>query len=70
MYAFARILEDEEVIVVVNTAKEQADAISTVNLQFEPQKVVYGSGRLNWHNTTEAKKLEIIVPAQSSMIVV
>ena len=70
LYAFARILDDQEVIVAVNTADEQSDAISTVaGLQFEPQEVVYGSGRVNWHNTAEAKKLELIIPAQSSMIV-
>jgi glycosidase len=71
LYAFARILEDREIIVAVNTGKEQAKVVSTIaGLQFEPQEVVYGAGRLEWHNTTEAKKLELVVPAKSSMIVV
>ena len=71
LYAFARILEDREIIVAVNTGKEQAEVVSTIaRLQFEPQEVVYGAGRLEWHNTTEAKKLELVVPAKSSMIVV
>ena len=71
LFAFARILSDSEVIVAVNTADEKAEAVSTIaGLEFEPQTTVYGSGRLNWHKTTEGKKLELVVPAQSGMIVV
>ena len=70
VYIFARILEDEEIIVAVNTDRDTcvADFIIT-ELQSQPNKVVYGSGRLAWHNSAQANKLEVTLPAGSSMIV-
>ena len=70
IYVFARILDGEEVIVAVNVGAEQADTTFNVSeLKTQPEKVVYGSGRSNWHNTTEGKKLELIVPARNSIII-
>ena len=70
LYIFGRILDDQELIVAVNVGTEQADTVFGVTeLQSQPEKVVYGSGRLYWHNTTEGKKLELIIPGRSSMIV-
>ncbi|MGB5714786.1 MAG: alpha-amylase family glycosyl hydrolase, partial [Waterburya sp.] len=70
LYAFARILDNQEVIVAVNTGNEQADAIFGVTeLKSQPQNLVYGSGRIAWHNNLEAQKLELVVPARSSAIV-
>jgi cyclomaltodextrinase / maltogenic alpha-amylase / neopullulanase len=71
LYVFARILDREEVIVAVNVGTEQADTVFNVTeLQSQPEKVVYGSGRIDWHVTTEGKKIELVIPAQSSIIVV
>jgi len=70
VYIFARILDDEEVIVAVNIGKEQSEVDFVVTeLQSQPHDVVYGSGRLAWHNTSNANKLEITIPAQNSLIV-
>ena len=70
VYVFARILDGEEVIVAVNTGKEKSvvDFVVT-ELQSQPDNVLYGSGRLDWHNTADARKLEITLPAKSSLIV-
>jgi len=70
LYVFARILDEEEVIVAVNTSKEQVEPVFGVTeLKTEPQKVIYGAGRLNWQTTAEGSKLELIVPGRSSIIV-
>jgi len=70
LYVFARILDQEEVIVAVNTSKEQVEPVFGVTeLKTEPQKVIYGAGRLNWQTTAEGSKLELIVPGRSSIIV-
>ena len=70
LYIFARILGDQEVITAINRGNEQADATFNVTeLKSQPQDLVYGSGRLDWHNTTEGTKLELVVPAKSSLIV-
>ena len=70
LYVFTRVLDGEELIVAVNVGAEQADTtFSITELKTQPEKVVYGSGRLNWHDTTEGKKLELIIPARSSIII-
>ncbi len=70
VYVFGRILDEEEVIVAVNTGKEQAVSNFVVTeLQSKPDNVIYGSGRLAWHNITDVKKLEIVIPPRSSLII-
>ncbi|MCC0176827.1 alpha-amylase [Waterburya agarophytonicola K14] len=69
VYIFARVLDEEEIIVAVNIGQEQSLAEFVVTeLQSQPSNVVYGSGRLEWHNTTNANKLEITLPAKSSLV--
>ncbi len=70
VYIFARILDDREVIIAVNIGKEQSKVEFVVTeLRAQPTDVVYGAGRLTWHNTSDANKLEITIPARSSLIV-
>ncbi|MGD1920136.1 MAG: glycoside hydrolase family 13 protein [Pleurocapsa sp.] len=70
VYVLGRILDEEEVIVAVNTGKEQAVSNFVVTeLQSKPDNVIYGSGRLAWHNITDVKKLEIVIPPRSSLII-
>ncbi len=70
LYVFARILDDQEVIVAVNTANEPADAVFGVTeLKSQPQDLVYGSGRLDWHDIAEGTKLELVIPGRSSAII-
>jgi cyclomaltodextrinase / maltogenic alpha-amylase / neopullulanase len=71
LYVFARILDRQEVLIAVNAGKDRADSVFGVTeLQSQPEKVVYGSGRIDWHVTTEGKKIELVIPAKSSIIVV
>ncbi|MEN9565094.1 MAG: hypothetical protein RLZZ69_290, partial [Cyanobacteriota bacterium] len=71
LYVFARILDRQEVLIAVNAGKERADSIFNVSeLKSQPEKVVYGSGRIDWHVTTEGKRLELVIPAKSGIIVV
>jgi cyclomaltodextrinase len=71
LYVFARILDRQEVLIAVNAGKDRADSVFNVTeLQSQPEKVVYGSGRIDWHVTAEGKKVELAIPAQSSIIVV
>ena len=70
VYIFARILDSEEVIVAVNTGKEKSEVDFVITeLQFQPDDVVYGSGRLTWQNDSDAKRLNITIPAQGSLII-
>ena len=69
-YVFTRILDDEEVIVAVNTGDKHSTAnFAVTELQSQPSEVVYGSGRLAWHNTADASTLEITLPANTGAIV-
>lgn len=70
LYVFARILEQQEVLVAVNAGQEEAKAAFAVTeLAEQPQNLVYGSGRVDWHSTSEATKLELVLPAYGSIIV-
>ncbi len=61
---------EEEVIVAINAGDEPATAIFlATELKFKPQDLVYGSGRLAWHDTPQGQKLEINLPAKNSIIV-
>ncbi|MDJ0571941.1 MAG: glycoside hydrolase family 13 protein [Pleurocapsa sp. MO_192.B19] len=71
LYVFARLLDDEEIIIAVNISTEKATAsFSVTELASQPKELVYGSGRLTWHDSPESQKLEITLPARSSVIVV
>ena len=70
IYIFTRILDGEEIIVAVNTGKDRSVSNFVVTeLESQPDNVVYGAGRLAWHNTANTKNLEITLPAKSSLIV-
>lgn len=70
IYVLARILDDQEIIVAVNIGNELATAtFPLTELKSQPQELVYGSGKLVWHNTLEDQQLEITLPSKSSFIV-
>ncbi|BAZ45835.1 alpha amylase catalytic region [Chondrocystis sp. NIES-4102] len=70
LYVFARILEQEELIIAVNNNSDPITASFVVtDLKSQPQNLVYGSGRLTWHDTFKDQKLEMTLPAHGSMIV-
>ena len=69
VYVFARILDNEEIIVAINKGQEQSVAnFAITELQSQPDNLVYGTGRFIWHNLPDEKKLEITLPANSSLI--
>jgi cyclomaltodextrinase / maltogenic alpha-amylase / neopullulanase len=71
LYIFARILPQAVVIIAVNVGMDQAQTdFKVAELPFQPEKIVYGSGSISWHGSTEGEKLEVVLPAQSSVIVV
>jgi cyclomaltodextrinase / maltogenic alpha-amylase / neopullulanase len=71
IYVFARILEDSEIIVAVNSDTKPATVVFPVTkLKFQPDKLVYGEGRLVWHTLAEKNDLEITLAPRSSLIVV
>jgi len=71
LYVLARILDQQEAIAAVNVGTEQVSAIFAVTeLQSQSEKIVYGSGKINWHCTAEGKSIELVIPARSSMLVV
>ena len=71
VYVFARILSGEETIVAVNAGKEQSTVTFAVTeLQSQPDNVVWGSGRLAWHNNPSDRKLEITIPARNGLLIV
>ena len=70
MYVFARILEDKEIIVAINTATDtQTVTFPAAKLQSQPNKTIYGEGRVVWHSLAEGDRLEITVAGRNSLIV-
>ncbi|GAB4531534.1 MAG: glycoside hydrolase family 13 protein [Pleurocapsa sp.] len=70
IYVFARILNDSAIIVAVNTdTNSQTVSFPVTKLESQPDKLLYGEGRVNWHHLAEANQLEITIPPRSSLIV-
>ena len=71
VYIFARILEEEEIIVAVNIGIEAATVNVIFNkLKSQPNKVVYGSCKISWQGGDEASKLELYLPGRKGCILV
>ena len=70
LYVFARILNDEEVIVAVNVGDEKTTAAFSGNeLKSQPCNLEYGSGRLVWQGSEDNPTIELTIPQRSSVIV-
>ncbi len=70
IYVFARILDEEEIIVAVNTDTEPAkDSFSVTKLTYQHHQVVYGNGRVAWDVSEKNIYLEVSLPARSGLIV-
>ena len=70
VYVFARILDQEEIIVAVNTGTESATVnFPVTKLASQPNRVVLGSGRLAWQTEAEKNHLEITLPPRNYLIV-
>ncbi len=69
-YIFARILDDSEVIVAVNSDTKSATVIfPATKLKSQPDKLLYGEGRVVWHSLAERNDLEITLAPRSGFIV-
>jgi cyclomaltodextrinase / maltogenic alpha-amylase / neopullulanase len=71
VYVFARILDNEEIIVAVNTDTSDVTVTFPVTkLQFQPNKLLYGKGQVVWQSIAETQQLEITLEARNSLIAV
>ena len=69
VYAFARILGAEELIVAVNIGTEPAHAsFEVTHLQTQPDKMLFGTGEASWTSEGESRHLELRLPPRSGCI--
>ncbi|MBE9123964.1 glycoside hydrolase family 13 protein [Tychonema sp. LEGE 07199] len=70
VYVFARILEDEEIIVAVNVATQEVKVnFETPSLKFPHDKLLFGKGEFVWEGEGETRKLALNMPARSGLII-
>jgi cyclomaltodextrinase / maltogenic alpha-amylase / neopullulanase len=71
VYVFARILDNEEIIVAINTDTSKVTVTFPVTkLQFQPDRLLYGKGQVVWQSIAETPQLEITLEARNSLIIV
>ncbi|MFS8119634.1 MAG: alpha-amylase family glycosyl hydrolase [Microcoleus sp.] len=69
VYVFARILEDEEIIVAVNVATQEVKvSFETPSLKSPHEKLLFGKGEFVWKGEGETRQLELSLPARSGLI--
>ena len=69
VYAFARILGAEELIVAVNIGTEPAQAsFEVTTLQTQPNKMLFGTGEVSWTSEGESRHLDLRLPPRSGCI--
>ncbi|MEG4073891.1 alpha-amylase family glycosyl hydrolase [Microcoleus sp. Pol14C2] len=69
VYVFARILGDEEIVVAVNVATEEANiSFEAANLKSPHEKLLFGKGEFVWKGEGETRQLELMLPARSGLI--
>jgi glycosidase len=69
VYVFARILDDEEIVVAINTGKTPASvAVSANDLKSQPNQVLYGDGIAQWHSAGESIQIKFSLPKRSGCI--
>lgn len=70
VYVFARILGDEEIVVAVNIATEEANiSFEAANLKSAHDKLLFGKGEFVWKGDGETRHLELMLPARSGLII-
>ncbi|WP_373534478.1 glycoside hydrolase family 13 protein [Microcoleus sp.] len=70
VYVFARILEDEEIIVAVNVATQEVKvSFETPSLKLPHDKLLFGKGEFVWEGEGETRKLALNMPARSGLII-
>ncbi|AFZ35288.1 pullulanase [Stanieria cyanosphaera PCC 7437] len=70
VYVFARSLEQETIIVAINTDSDaQRVNFSTSGLQSTPSHLLYGDAQISWQSVEEQNYLELTIPPQSGLII-
>jgi glycosidase len=68
LYVFARTLGTEELIIAVNVGTAQAKAnLESVNLQSQPDKLLFGTAEVEWSNKGD-KQLSLTLAPRSACI--
>ena len=69
VYVFARILEAEELIVVVNAGTAPANiSLEATNLKSQPSQLLYGTGKAEWAVEGESSRLTLSLPSRTGCI--
>ena len=69
VYVFARTLGDEEIVVAINVATEEANvSFEAANLKSPHKKLLFGKGEFVWKGEGKTRHLELILPARSGLI--
>ncbi len=69
VYGFARCLEQEELIIFVNSGTEAAHINCTVTeLKTCPNRLIYGEGKFSWKQEEKSIELEIYIPPRQGLI--
>jgi glycosidase len=68
LYVFARTLGTEELIIAVNVGTAEAKAnLESVNLQSQPDKLLFGTAEVEW-NVEKEKQLSLTLAPRSACI--
>ncbi|MGL4499035.1 MAG: alpha-amylase family glycosyl hydrolase, partial [Planktothrix sp.] len=69
VYGFARYLENEELIVIVNSGTESAEINVTVtDLKTRPNQLIYGAGKFSWKQENHTTELVVYLPPRQGII--
>lgn len=70
VYVFARILDNEELIVAVNVGTSEANtSFEVIALQSQPSQLVYGEVEFSWSESAEkSKQLTLSLPPRTACI--
>lgn len=69
VYAFARILGEEELIVAVNVGTATTKvSFNTANIKSHPDQILYGSGDVSWNIEGKTNQLELSIPPRTGLI--
>jgi cyclomaltodextrinase / maltogenic alpha-amylase / neopullulanase len=70
LYVFARTLRDEKLMIAVNVGTGEAKAhIENINLQSQPNKLLFGNAEIEWHGEGEQKQLSLTLPPRQGCII-
>ncbi len=68
-YIFARTLGTEELMIAVNVGTAEAKAhLETVNLQSQPNKLLFGNAEIEWNGEGESQQLSLTLPPRTGCI--